>query len=190
VLGADSAHPYGVPYGTGAEVAPVLELWEDFQCPACGALEQVNGAGIAELAETGKVQLVWRPTHFLDANLGNDASSRAIAAWGCAIDAGRVREFHDLVYVNQPADEGLGYTQDQLVSFGEQSGIAGSDLETFTTCVREGTYRAWAANSNEEFQNAAIQGTPFGLLDGVVVENATLADRAALEAAVAQAAAQ
>jgi protein-disulfide isomerase len=150
----------------------------------------VNGAGIAELAETGKVQLVWRPTHFLDANLGNDASSRAIAAWGCAIDAGRVREFHDLVYVNQPADEGLGYTQDQLVSFGEQSGIAGSDLETFTTCVREGTYRAWAANSNEEFQNAAIQGTPFGLLDGVVVENATLADRAALEAAVAQAAAQ
>lgn len=190
VLGADSAHPYGVPYGTGAEGVPVLEIWEDFQCPACGALEQVNGAGIAKLAETGKIQLVWRPTHFLDANLGNDASNRAIAAWGCAIDAGKVREFHDLVYVNQPADEGLGYSQDQLISFGEQTGIAGADLETFTQCVQDDTYRAWAANSNQEFQNAAIQGTPYGLLNGVVVENATLADRAALEAAVAQATAE
>ena len=28
VLGANSAHPYGVPYGTGAEGVPVLELWE------------------------------------------------------------------------------------------------------------------------------------------------------------------
>jgi protein-disulfide isomerase len=190
VLGADSPYAFGVPYGSVQEGVPVLELWEDFQCPACGALEQVNGAGIAELAETGKIQLIWRPTHFLDANLGNDASNRAIAAWGCAIDAGKVREFHDLVYVNQPADEGLGYTQDQLIGFGEEAGIAGADLETFTQCVQDGTYRAWAANSNQEFQSAGIQGTPYGLLNGVVVENATLADRAALEAAVGQAGGQ
>lgn len=190
VLGADSAHPYGVPYGTGTDGVPVLELWEDFQCPACGALEEVNGAGIAELAETGQVRLIWRPTHFLDLNLGNDASNRAIAAWGCAIDAGKTREYHDVVYANQPSDEGLGYTRDQLIGFGEQVGITGADLETFTQCVQDGTYRAWAANSNQEFQNAGHQGTPFGLLDGVVVENATLADPEALKAAVAQAAAQ
>lgn len=190
VLGADSAFPYGVPYGSGAESAPVLELWEDFQCPACGALEEVNGKGIAELAESGQVQLIWRPTHFLDANLGNDASNRAIAAWGCAIDAGKVREYHDLIYANQPETEGAGYTQDQLLSFGEQVGLSGADLDSFTQCVQDGTYRAWAANSNQEFQAAGHQGTPFGLIDGVVVENATLADPEALKAAVAEAGAK
>lgn len=190
VLGADSPYAYGVPYGSAPETAPVLELWEDFQCPACGALEEVSGAGIAELAETGQIQLIWRPTHFLDANLGNDASNRAIAAWGCAIDAGKTREYHDVVYANQPEQEGAGYTRDQLIAFGEQSGIAGADLETFTQCVQDGTYRAWAANSDQEFQAAGHQGTPFGLLNGIVVENTTLADLEALKATVAQAGGQ
>ena len=51
VLPTDDAHAYGVPYGTAASDAPVLEIWEDFQCPACGAVEQANGDGIAALAE-------------------------------------------------------------------------------------------------------------------------------------------
>ena len=51
VLAADSATPFGVPYGNGGADVPVLELWEDFQCPACGALEEANGAGIEQLAE-------------------------------------------------------------------------------------------------------------------------------------------
>ncbi|MEC8504368.1 MAG: hypothetical protein VXY57_02470, partial [Actinomycetota bacterium] len=40
VLGADSEWAYGVPYGTAGDDAPVLELREDFQCPACGSLEE------------------------------------------------------------------------------------------------------------------------------------------------------
>ena len=53
VLAADSTTPFGVPYGNGGADVPVLEIWEDFQCPACGALEEANGAGIEELAEEG-----------------------------------------------------------------------------------------------------------------------------------------
>ena len=98
VLTADSATPFGVPYGNGGADVPVLELWEDFQCPACGALEEANGAGIEQLAEEGLVQLIYRPTAFLDANLGNDSSHRAVAAWGCAIDAGKTLEFHNAVW--------------------------------------------------------------------------------------------
>jgi len=185
VFPADSPTPFGVPYGTGTTDVPVLEVWEDFQCPACGALELANGVGIEKLAEEGKVQLIYRPTAFLDANLGNDSSHRAIAAWGCAIDAGKIKEYRNTVFSNQPAEEGVGYTEEQLLSFGSESGITGADLTTFSQCVTEGTYLAWAANTNQEFATLEIGGTPSGFLNGEPVETATLADPIALAELVA-----
>lgn len=187
VLGADSQWAYGVQYGTAAAGSPVLEIWEDFQCPACGSLEQANGAGIAGLAESGEVTLIWRPTGFLDGNLGNDSSKRAIAAWGCAIDVGKTREFHDLVYANQPEVEGSGWTDEQLLGFGTEVGIAGADMETFTQCVSDRTYIGWAANSTQAFYDSQIGGTPAGLLNGVDIGNENLADLDLLTQAIASA---
>lgn len=184
VLGSESEWAYGVPYGSASEGVPVLEVWEDFQCPACGSLEEVNGAGIAELAESGVARLIWRPTAFLDRNLGNDASNRAISAWGCAIDAGYTREFHDAVYANQPEVEGDGWPDSDFIAIAEDVGMSGDVLEEFSTCVADGTYRVWAANSTQEFYDGEIPGTPFGRIDGVEVDNGTLADKAALLAAL------
>lgn len=191
VLGPDSDHPFGVPYGTAGADAPVLEVWEDVQCPACAAVEQANGAGIAALAEEGTVQLIWRPATFLDrVNEGGDpsvanSSSRGTAAWGCAMDAGKTREFHDALYANHPEVEGDGWTDEQLVGIAEQVGISGADLETFTTCVADGTYLDWATSSGATFTASGIGGTPFGLLDGVEVPTPTLADDAALREFIA-----
>ncbi len=188
-LPVDDPQAFGVPYGTATDV-PILEIWEDFQCPACGAVEMANGAGIAGLAESGKVKLVWRPTTFLDRSLGNDSSERAAAAWGCAVDAGKSREYHDLVYANQPEVEGTGWTNEELIAFAGQAGIAGADLETFTTCVNDGTYRTWAANSTQIFYDSNLPGTPLAKLDGVEIPTEVLVDQAALEKLVADAAAQ
>lgn len=184
VLGADSQWAYGVAYGSAPETAPVLELWEDFQCPACGSLEQANGDGIAGLAESGEVRLIWRPTGFLDGNLGNDSSKRAIAAWGCAIDAGKTREFHDVVYANQPEVEGTGWTDEQLIGFGSEAGIAGAELDTFTQCVSDRTYVVWAANATQAFYDGGVGGTPAGILNGVDIGNENLADLELLTQAV------
>ncbi len=180
VLPSTDKLPFGVVYGNAPEGAPTLELWEDFQCPACGALEAVNGAGIATLAEEGKYRLVWRPTTFLDTKLGNDASLRAVAAWGCAIDAGRIREYHDVIYANQPKEEGKGYTKEQLITFGSDAGIPDAQLETFTQCVESGQYLTWAANSTQEFYNNEVSATPTGKLNGTEVPPEILADQTKL----------
>lgn len=190
VLPSGDSREFGVPYGTGSADVPVLEIWEDFQCPACGAVEAANGSGIAQLAEEGKVQLIWRPTTFLDRNLGNDASNRAVAAWGCAIDEGKAREYHDLLYANQPEEEGSGWTNEELIALGGQAGISGAALESFTTCVNDGTYRVWGANSTQVFYDSDIQGTPHAKLDGEVLATEILADPVALADAVAQATAK
>lgn len=186
VYGADGLVPYGAPYGDAPESAPLLSLWEDFQCPACGSLEELNGEGIQSLAADGKVRLVYRPTAFLDRNLGGTSSAQAIAAWGCAIDQGKLIEYHNTIFANQPA-EGEGYTEQQLVSFAEQSGITGVPLEQFNDCLTSGRYLGWAVNSTQQFYDDDIQGTPAGFLDDTVIDTTILADQAALEQAIAEA---
>ncbi|MHB1066033.1 MAG: DsbA family protein [Candidatus Nanopelagicales bacterium] len=186
-LPIDDEYAFGVPYGTGTDAVPVLAIWEDFQCPACGALEAANGAGIQKLADEGKVRLVWRATTFLDNNLANDASGRATAAWGCAVDAGIAKEYHDTVYANQPEVEGDGWTDEQLIGFAEQAGIGGAELDTFTTCVTDRTYLGWGANSTAIFYASGVAGTPSATLNGIDIPTEVLVDQAALEAVVAEA---
>jgi protein-disulfide isomerase len=188
VLGSDAEFPYAVPYGTAPATAPTLEIWEDFQCPACAALEEINGQGIKDLATSGQVQLFWRPTTFLDRNLNNTSSAEAVAAWGCAIDQGKTAEYAATVYANQPT-EGAGFTTAQLIDFGVQSGIGGAELETFTQCVNDGTYLGWAVNSTAAFNEEAVPGTPTGYLDGLELNGGQLADQTELQRLVDEAAA-
>lgn len=184
---ADAQYAFGVPVGSAPESAPALAIWEDFQCPACGQVEKLNGAGIQALAEEGAVRLIWRPTTFLDGNLRNDASARATAAWGCAIDQGKTVEYHDWVYANQPAEEGTGWTNEQLKQFGSDVGIQGDALATFSSCVDDGTYLQWAKNSTLIFDKDGIQGTPSASLNGTPISNDVLADDAALRKFIADA---
>jgi protein-disulfide isomerase len=163
VFGPDDDFAFAVPYGTGAQTAPAVEIWEDMQCPACGDLEVTAGAQLAAAAESGDIQLLWRPVTFLDR--GTDASTRAVAAWGCAIDAGKTREYHDRIYEEQP-QAGEGWTDDQLLQYGEDVGISGADFEVFSQCLLDRTYASWAANSTAAALEAGVQGTPTVFVDG------------------------
>ena len=82
-----------------------------------------------------------------------------------------------------------GWTQDQLLGFGEQSGITGSGLDTFKKCVTDRTYVGWAVNSTKVFYDDGVQGTPSGSLNGQPIDAKTMADQTALEKAVEDAAA-
>ncbi len=179
VLGADSPTPWAVPYNTEPINAPLLELWEDFQCPACAAVEEINGAGIRQLADSGKIQLVYRPTAFLDANNGTTSSAAAINAWGCAIDQNKTTEYQKILLANQPPP-GQQWTQEQLIGYAENVGITGQPLQQFDNCITNNTYLGWAANSTEAFFDNEVQGTPKGYLNGVVIDGTQLADQAAL----------
>lgn len=194
---------FGVPYGQAWEAKdsaklPTLELWEDFQCPACAQVEKAVGAQIRELADDGLVKLLYRPATFLDDKLaakneanGNPISSaRATAAWGCAVDAGKSGEYHDAVFAAQPADEGVGYSEPQLLSLGSSVGIEGEMFNSFTTCVQSGTYLPWSANSNEAFMSAGVGGTPTGYLNGVELDSGDLVDIEGLKKQIAGATAE
>ena len=186
VFGAEETYAWGVPFNTAAG-KPTLAIWEDFQCPACGQLEAQAGTAIEKLATDGKVNLVWRPTTFIDGGTGSvngpnpNSSQRATQAWGCAINAGKTGEYHNILFANQPAEEGTGWSDAQLLDFGAQVGITGAAYDTFTQCVADATYSQWAKNSYQTFLDDAVPGTPAAFLNGTEVPTATLLDSAALE---------
>jgi protein-disulfide isomerase len=185
---------YGVPVGAGwtaenAAQLPTLEIWQDFQCPACAAVEAESGAGIMALANEGKVKLLLRAATFLDNALPQslNSSARATAAWGCAIDQGKAQEFHNAVFPAQPAEEGTGFTDEQLLALGQQAGITGAGYDQFAECVAAGTYLPWAANSNQKFSESGAGGTPTGYLNGTELKSSDLADLDALSQKIADA---
>ena len=180
VLTSTDLYAYGKPVNPEAVNKPVLAIFEDFQCPACGYVEKTNGAGIQKLATDGKVKLIWRPTTFLDPKFKSDASRRATAAWGCAIDANKTVEYHDWIYANQPAKEGDGWTNDQLLQYGKDVGITGDLYTTFETCVTSQKYAGWAVNSTTICENSDAKGTPYATLNGKPIDNAILSDEAKL----------
>ncbi len=163
---------YGAPVGTAE--TPVLDVYEDFQCPACAALAEAISPTIKELVDTGQVKVNYHPMNFLDRNLGNDSSTQAAAAFGCAVDAGATLNYHTLAFANQPETEGTGYTTEQLKEFGVEAGITGSELDTFNTCVDSQTYIDWPTLSNEAAGLRGVTGTPTLYLNGEEVDRTQL----------------
>jgi protein-disulfide isomerase len=181
--GADGDNPWSMPINTAAG-KPTLAIWEDFQCPACASFEAQYGASIDKIAADGIANVVYRPTTFIQTNFPKSpnplSSTRAASAYGCAVDAGKVegQKFKETVFANQPASEGDGWTNEQLIQFGEDAGIAGDKLTTFETCVNDVKYKDWANNSYLTFLSDNVPGTPALFLNGTEVPTSAYADLA------------
>lgn len=91
------------------------------------------------------------------------------------------------VFANQPANEGTGYTDAQLLDFGKQAGLTGAAYDKFAQCAADGTYNEWAANSNEAFAKEGRVHTPTILLNGTELTREQLSSTEAFTNAIADA---
>lgn len=164
--------------------APTLDIYEDFQCPACAQFEQIMGGTINELAQAGKVKVVYHLKTIIDANMGTDHSLVMGGAAMCAADAGKFQAFHDGVYANMPAQEGQGWTKAQTKELAEKAGISGAELDTWTTCVDDRKYAKYVESTEDASAKAGINGTPTVLLNGEKVDFAQVSTPDALSKAI------
>lgn len=184
VFGADDKYAFGFPLTEQKEGIPTLEIWSDFQCPNCATMEREFGEEIFALGDQGKANLIARPATFLDRNLSNDSSVRAVAAWGCAIDAGVGREYYKALYENQPVTEGVGWEDAQFLDYGTRVGLEGAEYDTFAQCVTDRVYLPWGANSQQVFEEKGHTGTPTAVIDDVRQPQETLFDMNILNQAI------
>lgn len=136
--------------GKAMDGAPVVELFFDYQCPACNQFEMAYGAALTAAAEAGEIDLRYRTMTFLDASLGNDASVRAGVAAACADVAGSYSAYHDATFASQPENEGSGYSDELLRDLIPVSaGITGDALTAFQACYDTQATKAFVTGTND-----------------------------------------
>lgn len=144
--------------GRQGVTTPVLDLYEDFDCPVCKELHATVNATIMRLARDGKVKVVFHTVTIFSDEPMRSNSVRAAAASRCVPAAGWLA-FRDAMYAIQPAPHGSasGFTQEELVKAATPSGKDVAD------CVARQTFRQAHLTQNETL---TIDGTPTVLLDG------------------------
>jgi protein-disulfide isomerase len=151
---------------------PVLDVYEDFQCPVCDAFEKANGASVQKLARQGQVRVVYHPfTIFLGEQPAQDNSVRAWAAAQC-VPAGSWMRYHNLLYSNQPGERTHGgFPISLLLALGARIGLTSA---SFTHCVSSQTYAPQAVPFSEQVIKGGVDSTPTVKLNGRAIGLATL----------------
>lgn len=146
-----------------ANDVPHLKIYEDPQCPGCASTEVAFGPAVLQLIDEGRITAEVITAHFLDANLGNDASERAANAAAAADAVGKYREFRVVMFDNQPDEVvgGPGYGEEQLrVDFPAVAGIEGDDLAKFQGLYDGRAFAGFVTESNDQFTRDNISSTP------------------------------
>ncbi len=147
--------------------APILAVYQDYQCPWCKTFDIALSPALRAKAEAGEIQLEYHTMTFLDINLKNDSSTRAGVAAACSDIVGAYANYHDALYVHQPQNEGMGYTNEQLrVTIPAEAGITGDTLTQFQKCFDSRSTLAFVQGTNEKAGRAGVTGTPTFHLNG------------------------
>ncbi|MGB5951405.1 MAG: thioredoxin domain-containing protein [Ornithinimicrobium sp.] len=163
----------GLVLNPDATDVPEVHLYEDFQCPFCGQLEQASGRAIAEAAGAGEIKLTYTFMSFLDGVSGNQSSSRAANAAVCAADTELFPAYIEAVFAQQPA-EGEGYEDQVFFDAAQTAGIEGEQLDTFTSCVEDQTYGDYVQDMADRATEDGVTSSPVLMIDGEPISNEQL----------------
>jgi protein-disulfide isomerase len=179
----------GLVVNPDVENVPEVHIYEDFQCPFCGQLEQTSGQAIVDAAEAGDISLTYTFMSFLDGASGNQSSSRAANAAVCSADAGVLSEFVLTVFADQPA-EGVGYEDQVFLDAAESAGVEGEALEEFTSCVEGQEYQSYVQDMADRSTEDGVTSTPTITIDGETLDQQQmqqlLSDPTAFDAILAE----
>src|SRR3954470_8073104 len=150
-------------------------IWEDFLCPFCGELEKRTHDKLATAADAGKVQVTYRPFNLLQTDYSQQSLEVFAATQHSAGDA-VAKKLHDLLYQQQPSEQGPFPSQDDIVALAVQ---AGADEAAVQKSLDNGDATGGADESTQAANDAGVQSTPTVLLDGKEVSGRTVDDLAA-----------
>lgn len=160
---ATATVPAGLPtdgYVLGKADAPVtIELYEDFQCPACESWGKNVFPRLAanELAN-GTAKIVFVQMAFL----GDESVGAAKAAYA----AGRQDRFWDMwatLYANQGRENSGAFSRDRLVAMAERMGL---DVATFEADMDSAEAAAAVSASDGAASAAGVRSTPTLVIAG------------------------
>lgn len=164
---------YGLKLGDAGADHEVV-VYEDFICPACGTFEAQSSDILQAAVEEGRATVEYRPFDFL--KQFGDYSQRSTNAFAVVLDiAGPdvAKKFHDILYAEQPAENGDLPGDDWLI---DKAVEAGADRSAITAGINDLEFEGWVSNGAKAALSAGVQGTPTVIVDGDAIEQTELAE--------------
>ena len=126
---------------------PTIDVYIDYQCPACRAFEILNGGYLNEVIAQNKAKVIFHPMTFI----GPESILAANAA-ACA------------------ADNSGKWQGDAMLNIGKSIGINSAKFEK---CIKDGNYVNWTGNVAAASAKANVNGTPTIFLNGKELDRNT-----------------
>jgi protein-disulfide isomerase len=168
--------------------APVVDIYEDFACPPCGAFDRKHDPMLKQLAVEGRAKVVFHPMLIFGeaTQPAHDNSLRAAAALRCVTDGAHWLSYQDALYAHQPANENAtGYVTQDLLSYAEPLGLTSDE---FTSCVKGQRHAGGVKTVSQGYISSGIQGTPSVRVNGRTLSQSDTESPDALRRAIEAAA--
>ena len=160
-----SSNGYGIVFNGDLTNVPVVDIYEDFQCPICQQFEKMNGDYLESLITDKKAKVVYHTLSFL----GQESINAANAA-ACSADEGKFLSYHKTLYANQQPENSGAWSNDVLVVLGQAAGITS---KSFTSCVNKMSYTGWVSNVAAAGAKANVNSTPTVFVNGKELDRKT-----------------
>ncbi len=167
--------PVGRPQANGTAAGNprakvVIDVYEDFQCPACKEFSQVIEPQIMQnLVATGQVYYVFHSFLIIDRATWvspQKESHQAANAAMCAADQNRFWDYHDLLFNNWTGENAGDFTDPRLVAYAQTIHL---DMPKFNACFTSNQFKGRIDADIAQAKNLGATGTPSVYVNGVQV---------------------
>jgi protein-disulfide isomerase len=142
-----------------------IEIWSDFQCPACmNFATRLEPPTIDLYVTTGKVKLVYRDAAFQGQRYDYDESTESAAASRCAADQGLFWQMHDWLFANWSGENEGAFAAPRLRAIATGAGL---DLARYDSCMAAGDKQTAVRDETAAGLAAGINQTPTLIINGM-----------------------
>lgn len=159
------ANGYGIVFNKDLKNKPVVDLWEDFQCPICARFEETNGAYIKSLITEKRATVIFHTLSFI-----GPESILAANAGACAVDEGKFLQLHAYLYANQGTENTGVWSNQGLIVAGAGAGITSTK---YAECISSGKYTTWVSDVAKDGTDKGINSTPTVFVNGKELDRNT-----------------
>lgn len=143
--------------GTGAHT---VEIFADFQCPACINFHSVLSPVFEGYAEKWQLQIIYR--QYPLTQIHKNAYRDALAAL-CSAEAGKFQEYKTALYALEDQKSGATVSDADRVKIATEVGI---DESMMTQCLASDAYKSQVDADIARGDSLGVSGTPTIFLDG------------------------
>jgi protein-disulfide isomerase len=152
-----------------ADAPATIDVFEDFQCPACRSFtESTQPLIIENLVATGKARYVFHNYPFIDGNgvgSGGESDQAANAAM-CANEQDKFWDMQSILYANWNGENQGNLSDRRLQAMAESIGL---DMNAFNACFNANKFKADIQADYAKGQEMGVSGTPSAFVNGAKV---------------------